>query len=117
MIKEEEMTEEEIGTTEIAIMTEIVITGIRIVVTLAGANTHALVHPADPTGKDMTEIVKTTDAETPVALQRKEAATITLLIAEIDHDISLPTYYRLLTCSYRLPWVYSYTFCVLFLFS
>jgi len=87
------MIEGEIVTTEIAIMTEIVITGIRTVVTLAGANTPALVHQTDPTGRDMTEIAKTTDAETPVVLLRKEAATITLLaIADIDHDISLPTY-------------------------
>jgi hypothetical protein len=74
-------------------MIKIVITKIRIVVTLAGANTHALAHRTDPTGREMIEIVKTTDAETPVVLLRKEAATITLLaIADIDHDISLPTY-------------------------
>jgi hypothetical protein len=87
------MIEGEIGTTEIAIMTKIVITEIRTVVTLVGASIPALVHQTDPTGREMTEIAKTTDAETPVVLLRKEATTITLLvIADIDHDISLPTY-------------------------
>ncbi len=86
------MTEEEIGTSEIAITTKIVITEIKIVETIAGANTHALAHPANLTDKGMTEIAKTTDAEIPVALQRKEAAIITLQIAEIDHHITLPTY-------------------------
>ena len=91
-----EMTETELGTEiiGIAITIEIVITEIKIVV-IAGANTLALAlaHRANPTDIDTIEIVKTTDVEIPAVLQRKEAATITLLaIADIDHDISLPTY-------------------------
>ncbi len=90
------MTELETETIGIAIMTEIVITETKIAV-IEGVNTLALVLalPANPTNTDTIEIVKTTDVETPAALQRKEAATITLLvIADIDHDISLkePTY-------------------------
>jgi len=92
------MTEIELETEiiAIAITIEIVITETKIAV-IVGANTLALVlaHPANPTDTGTIEIVMTTDVETPAVLQRKEAATITLLaIADIDHDISLkePTY-------------------------
>ena len=95
MTKVGETTEKEVETTGIVITTETVITETKIAVILAGANTLVLVHQANPTSIGTIEIVKTTDVETPAVLQRKEAATITLLaIADIDHDISLkePTY-------------------------
>ncbi len=57
--------------------------------TIADANTPAQAPPANPT-EDVIEVVRTTDAETPTALRKREAATTTLLIlADIDHDISL----------------------------
>lgn len=83
-----------IGITETETLIGIVITGTKTVRIIAGANTLAQAPPADPTGTDATEIAKTTDAETPDALQTKEAATITLLaLANIDHDISLKRLY------------------------
>lgn len=97
MIKAEEMkeigVETETETTGIVTMTGIGITEIKIAV-IVDANTLVLAHPADLTDTDTIEIVKTTDVETPVVHQRKEAATITLTVADFDHDISLkePTY-------------------------
>ena len=77
------------GTTGTAIMIGTVITGTKIVVIIADANTPTLAPLAGPTG-DTIGIVKTTDAETPAALQKKEAATIIpQTLEDIDHDISL----------------------------
>jgi len=90
------MTETEfgIGTIGTETMTEIATTGTKTAVIIAGANTPVQAPPANPTGTEMIAIVKSTDAGTPAALQKKEAATITLLtLADIDHDISLKRLY------------------------
>lgn len=78
--------------TEIMIGTVIIATKTAVIIA-AGADTHTLALPANPT-EDTIEIVMNTDAETPAVLRTKETATITLpTLADIDHDISLKRTY------------------------